>query len=69
MVILRVTVIIAMEEDMLSHAYAEIDGVEGCGDSQEKVRMWIARTRFKKYVSSSFYHLSMPSCGDHDCSG
>jgi hypothetical protein len=54
---------------MLSHAYAEIDGVEGCGDSQEKVRMWIARTRFKKYVSSSFYHLSMPSCGDHDCSG
>jgi hypothetical protein len=31
--------------------------------------LWIAATRFKKYMSSSFYCLSMPSCGVHDCSG
>jgi hypothetical protein len=62
-----VTVITAVEEDMLSHVHADIDGVAGCGDSESFGLQ--EQGRFKKYVSSSFYHLSMPSCGDHGCPG
>jgi hypothetical protein len=72
-----------VEEDMLSHVHADIDGVAGCGDSesfglQEQGRAGCGdsesfglqeQVRFMKYMSSSFYHLSMPLCGDHGCPG